>query len=334
MYSRNNIAVLEYLWLDGNGNRRSKTKIINHTIYNLDVIPFWNCDGSSTGQAESIGNTEVILVPCKFFLNPLTSSNSMNCDSYIVLCETFDTNLEPLQSNHRRNADKIFNKGLNEEPWFGIEQEYIMIHKNNDTFLEEGRHYCGTQLNSVERKIAEEHMCACLYAKIKYAGLNSEVTNHQWEYQIGTCVGIEGGDHLTVANFLLERIAEKYNVAICYHPKLYHDKNGTGCHTNFSTSRTRSDDGIEEIYRCIEKLENNHERHIAVYGEGNDKRLTGIHETSSYTQFSFGVGTRNTSVRIPTQVAKDGCGYFEDRRPAGNCDPYQVTSVIFQTCCL
>ena len=258
----------------------------------------------------------------------------MNCDSYIVLCETFDTNLEPLQSNHRRNADKIFNKGLNEEPWFGIEQEYIMIHKNNDTFLEEGRHYCGTQLNSVERKIAEEHMCACLYAKIKYAGLNSEVTNHQWEYQIGTCVGIEGGDHLTVANFLLERIAEKYNVAICYHPKLYHDKNGTGCHTNFSTSRTRSDDGIEEIYRCIEKLQNNHDDHIAVYGEGNDKRLTGIHETSSYSQFSFGVGTRNTSVRIPTQVAKDGCGYFEDRRPAGNCDPYQVTSVIFQTCCL
>ena len=333
MYSRNNNTVLEYLWLDGNGNRRSKTKIFNYTIYNLDEIPIWNCDGSSTGQADSNGNTEVILKPCIFFLNPLTTSNSMNCDSFIVLCETFDVNMQPLLSNHRRAAAKIFNKGLDEEPWFGIEQEYIMIHKNN-TFLEEGRHYCGTQLNSVERKIAEEHMRACLYAKIKYAGLNSEVTNHQWEYQIGTCIGIEGGDHLTVANFLLERIAEKYNVAICYHPKLYHDKNGTGCHTNFSTSRTRSDDGIEEIYRYIEKLENKHDDHIAVYGEGNDKRLTGIHETSSYTQFSFGVGTRNTSVRIPTQVAKDGCGYFEDRRPAANCDPYQVTSVIFQTCCL
>jgi glutamine synthetase len=334
MYTRNNITVLEYLWLDGNGNRRSKTKILKYTIYNIDNIPIWNCDGSSTGQADSNGNTEVILKPCNYFLNPLTTSNAMDCDCFIVLCETFDVNMNPLPSNHRDNAVKIFNKCLNEEPWFGIEQEYIMIHKNNDSFLEEGRHYCGTQLNSVERKIAEEHMRACLYAKIKYAGLNSEVTNHQWEYQIGTCLGIEGGDHLTVANFLLERIAEKYNVAICYHPKLYHDKNGTGCHTNFSTSRTRSDDGIEEIYRCIEKLKYKHTTHISVYGEGNDKRLTGIHETSSYTQFSFGVGTRNTSVRIPTQVAKDGCGYFEDRRPAGNCDPYQVTSVIFQTCCL
>jgi glutamine synthetase len=177
-------------------------------------------------------------------------------------------------------------------------------------------------------------MTACLKADIKYAGLNSEVTVSQWEYQIGPCEGIEAADHLTVANFLLERIAEKYNVLISYHPKLYPDKNGTGCHTNFSTARTRCEDGIEEIHNCMEKLKYKHTKHIAVYGEANDMRLTGIHETSSYTQFSFGVGTRNTSARIPTQVEKDGCGYFEDRRPAANCDPYQVTSIIFQTCCL
>jgi glutamine synthetase len=239
----------------------------------------------------------------------------------------------PLPSNHRAKAEKIFNNRLGEEPWFGIEQEYIMIHKN-DTQCLESRHYCGTQLNSIERAVAEEHMAACLKAHIKYAGLNSEVTVSQWEYQVGPCEGIEAADHLTVANFLLERIAEKHNVVISYHPKLYPDKNGTGCHTNFSTIRTRCEGGIEEIHLCMEKLKYKHTNHIEVYGEANDKRLTGIHETSSYNNFSFGVGTRNTSVRIPTQVEKDGCGYFEDRRPAANCDPYQVTSIIFQTCCL
>ena len=333
---RNYTTILEYLWLDGTGNRRSKTRIINFNILKLDEIPIWNCDGSSTGQANSDGNTEVILVPSKYFFNPLINSNAVNCDSYIVLCETVDINMVPLPSNHRNAAVKIFNKGLHEEPWFGIEQEYIMIHKkykNASQCLEE-RHYCGTQLNSIERTIVEEHLVACLKANIKYAGLNSEVTQSQWEYQVGPCEGIEAGDHLTVANFLLERIAEKYNVLISYHPKLFPDKNGTGCHTNFSTAITRSDGGIEEIHRCIEKLEDKHSEHIEVYGETNDKRLTGIHETSSYTQFSFGVGTRNTSVRIPTQVQKEGCGYFEDRRPAANCDPYQVTSIIFQTCCL
>ena len=135
-------TILEYLWIDGTGNRRSKTKIINYNIRNLDDIPIWNCDGSSTGQADSNGNTEVILVPCNFFINPLISVNSTNCDSYIVLCETLDIYMTPLPSNHRRNAVKMFNKGLHEEPWFGIEQEYIMIHKNDHSCIE-GRHYCG-----------------------------------------------------------------------------------------------------------------------------------------------------------------------------------------------
>ena len=102
-------TILEYLWLDGTGNRRSKTRIINYgKIRTIDDIPIWNCDGSSTGQADSNGNTEVILVPSKFFLNPLINQNSVSCDSYIVLCETTDINMIPLPSNHRNKAVKIF----------------------------------------------------------------------------------------------------------------------------------------------------------------------------------------------------------------------------------
>ena len=321
-------TILEYVWIGGNGERRSKTRIINFLIRNVNDIPNWTSDGSSTGQADSNGMTEIILAPCKYFLNTLLNNKNITCDNYIVLCETFDINMVALPSNYREKALRIFNKGLSEEPWFGIEQEYIMCHtnqKNKDKCLSsDSRHYCGTQLNSVERTIAEEHMSACLYAKIKYAGLNSEVTQSQWEYQIGPCEGIDAADHLTIANFL----------HICYFPKLFFDKNGSGCHTNFSTYKTRSEGGIKEIRYFMEKLENNHEEHIEVYGENNDKRLTGLHETSSCTHFSYGVGTRNTSVRIPTLVEKDGCGYFEDRRPAANCDPYQVTAIIFKTCCL
>ena len=168
---QNYTSILEYLWLDGNGNRRSKIKIVNFNVKSVGDIPIWNYDGSSTGQADSNGNTEVILVPCKLFYNPLTISNSSYYESYIVLCETAGTNMMSLPSNHRHNAVKIFNKGLHEEPCFGIEQEYIMLHAKEQNCLE-GRHYCGTQLNSVERQIAEEHMFACLKAKLKYCGLN------------------------------------------------------------------------------------------------------------------------------------------------------------------
>jgi glutamine synthetase len=32
-------------------------------------------------------------------------------------------------------------------------------------------------------------------------------------------------------------------------------------------------------------------------------------------------------------VMEEGKGYFEDRRPASNCDPYLVTMLIAETCC-
>jgi glutamine synthetase len=50
--------------------------------------------------------------------------------------------------------------------------------------------------------------------------------------------------------------------------------------------------------------------------------------------FSYGISSRKDSVRIPTQVSKSGKGYYEDRRPAANIDPYVVSSVLFSITCL
>jgi glutamine synthetase len=53
--------------------------------------------------------------------------------------------------------------------------------------------------------------------------------------------------------------------------------------------------------------------HIAVYGEDNELRLTGKHETASLNEFSYGVANRGCSVRIGRETAAEGFGYFEDR---------------------
>jgi glutamine synthetase len=89
--------------------------------------------------------------------------------------------------------------------------------------------------------------------------------------------------------------------------------------------------GIEFIYEAIKKLEEKHDGHMMVYGTDNDKRMTGLHETSSYKSFTYGKANRGCSVRIGNKTVDEGKGYFEDRRPASNCDPYLVTSIIFET---
>jgi glutamine synthetase len=44
-----------------------------------------------------------------------------------------------------------------------------------------------------------------------------------------------------------------------------------------------------------------------------------------------GVANRGASIRVGRDTEREGKGYFEDRRPASNMDPYVVTGMIAET---
>ena len=71
-----------------------------------------------------------------------------------------------------------------------------------------------------------------------------------------------------------------------------------------------------------------HLQHLMFYGKGNVARLTGGRKTSSAHQFTVGLELRNASIRVPYTTIAGQAGYYEDRRPASNMDPYLVTSCL------
>lgn len=303
----------------------------------------------STGQAESISNTDVYLKPVVLYPDPFLGNNNK-----LVLCETVSYEHKPHPTNTRASCVEVMSKVMDKfEPWFGIEQEYTLIEANsrpnshplgwpsNGFPGPQGPYYCGVGANKVfGRDVVEAHYRACLYAGIPVCGTNAEVMPAQWEYQVGPCPGIAIGDDLWMSRFLLHRVAEDFHISVSLDCKpIPGEWNGAGAHTNVSTKQTRTPGiGMKAIEDSIEKLRKNHRRHIEAYdpkkGKDNERRLTGRCETSSIHDFSAGVAHRGASIRIPRSVADDGHGYFEDRRPSSNCDPYCVSEAIIRTICL
>jgi len=331
-----------YIWIDGSGQKlRCKTKTVYKEPQQPSDLPVWNFDGSSTGQAEGT-NSDVDLVPVALFADPFRG-----LPNKMVLCETYTHDGQPCETNRRRTCRAVMeNKGVSAaHPWFGIEQEYTLLDTDQTPLGwpkmgypgPQGPYYCGVGTGRVfGRQVMECHYRACLYAGVKIAGENAEVMPSQWEFQVGPCEGIEMGDHLWMARYILERVAEDFNVVVSFDPKpIPGDWNGAGCHTNYSTVAMRQEGGIREIDAAITKLSRRHEWHIKQYdptgGADNARRLTGLHETANINDFSSGVAKRNASVRIPRHCAKEGKGYLEDRRPSSNCDPYVVTEAMVRT---
>ena len=329
----------EYIWMDGHQptqKLRSKTKIIDGPVTNLEQIPNWGFDGSSTMQAEGHAS-DCMLKPVSFVNDPIR-----NGDNILVMCEVLNPDGSDHQSNTRAHLRKVVEKYGDNEPWFGIEQEYTFFQGRSPLGWPEGGYpapqgpfYCGVGADEVfGRDIVEEHMEACITAGISISGINAEVMPGQWEYQVGPIGALESGDQLWISRWLLYRIAEDYGVSATLHPKpIKGDWNGAGAHTNFSTKAMREDGGIKVIHDACEKLQKQHEEHIAVYGAHNEERLTGLHETCSIHEFRYGVSDRGASIRIPMATENDGKGYLEDRRPSANMDPYQVCSKLIETVC-
>jgi glutamine synthetase len=333
--------VADYVWIGGNGEFRSKTRVItvkpNQKSVTLKDIPDWNYDGSSTNQAKG-EDSEVIIVPRAMYRNPFTMVNDV-----LVMCDTYTHDMKPHITNTRASANNIFTKYLEMRPWYGLEQEYFILDPKTNLPLgyEEGKrqgtHYCGAGAENVfGRSLAEQHMAVCIRAGIAISGINAEVAPGQWEFQVGPCEGIQSGDDMMMARYLLIRVAETKNLKVTFEPKpLKGDWNGSGCHTNFSTVMMREGGngltGLDHINKAIKCLETDHTEMMLNYGSGNQERMTGLHETADYNVFSHGVANRGASIRIGNETYRNKKGYFEDRRPSSNCDPYVVTSLIMKS---
>ncbi len=342
-------AFAEYIWIDGalpTRYLRSKTKVLRlDDDPVLEDFPEWSFDGSSTLQAEG-HDSDCIMKPVAFIPDPIRGYGN-----YLVMTEVYDSKGKAHETNSRAQLRAVLDAGAaKHDPWAGFEQEYTLFDGRTPLGWPEtgfpapqGPYYCGVGADEVfGRELVEEHAEACLAAGLMLYGVNAEVMPGQWEFQMGyrgddseKADVLTVSDHLWFGRWLLYRIAEDYGITVSTHNKpVTGDWNGAGMHTNFSTKEIRDPKtGGEAIKKAIAALEKKHKEHIRLYGHGLERRLTGLHETCDINTFRAGEADRGASIRIPRQIAEKGWGYFEDRRPGANADPYLVAARLCTTVC-
>ena len=327
---------LEYIWLDGykpTQNLRSKTKVEDHENFQgtLEELSNWSFDGSSTKQA--VGDaSDCVLKPVAIYPDP-TRKNG-----YLIMNEVYNADGEPHESNQRATIDDD-----DDDFWFGFEQEYFLMDSRTQLPLgfpiggypgPQGLYYCSVGgKNTWGRDLVEKHADLCIEAGLNFEGINQEVAPGQWEFQLFSKGAKKAGDEIWLARYLLDRLTEPHHYYIDYHPKpVKGDWNGSGMHANFSNTTLRTCGDQATYEKICEAFRPVTEEHIEVYGEFNDERLTGLHETAAITDFSYGISDRGASIRIPIATVESGWkGWLEDRRPASNGDPYKIAGRIIKT---
>ena len=165
-------------------------------------------------------------------------------------------------------------------------------------------------------------------AGLEVSGTNAEVMPGQWEYQIGPSVGIDAADQLAISRYILDRICEDLGVIVSIDPAHQRRLERRGLPQTSPPVEAPRPAASRPSRRCA-KLGKKHQEHIAAYGGGNERRLTGDCGRPTSTP---SLGRRRQRLLHPRAATRPpGRGYLEDRRPSSNVDPYVATALLFET---
>lgn len=323
------LSMAEYIWFDG--------KYIFSTTKLIEIYPTEDNEHLPVPNIKPIsiedGDTEYILNPVHYVLDPFQKGIH-----YIILCDIYIDGETTHKCNTRAHLNKVISSGGDKAESLvtftqqfylykpkkhlrGIDTDQSILGWDNTGIPPTNNPKYGVGEERVSgREVLMEHLRTCMDSGLLVCGFNAEDDLGKWSFKVGyrnfssdedDAVPLISSDHLIFARYLLQRICEKYNLAVDY---IYKD---CKLKVNYSTWATREkrqkkvDDVPTNITDLISTLENYHSEYLL-----------------SLQQISAPF-----KLRIPLSSIHQGYGHIEDERPKGDSDPYMICSKLIEHSC-
>ena len=137
-------------------------------------------------------------------------------------------------------------------------------------------------------------------------------------------------DHLLVARFLLNRLAEieGFRVDLSHFPEVSETQIKSNLIMAISTDLTREEEGLKSVKELCRKLctKTAMKRHALSYGREYFSEIY-----SDEDKPSWGPASSKNLIRIPWSTMRSNKGGLEDHRPGSDANPYLVLSSFVKT---
>jgi glutamine synthetase len=95
--------------------------------------------------------------------------------------------------------------------------ELIETTPQTQSHEQSNHYYCSIGASFTSgRDVAEAHCTACLFSGLNFKSFNSESSLAEWKFEIGPLDGVEVGDHIWIARYILLRVAEQFGLVVKY----------------------------------------------------------------------------------------------------------------------
>ncbi|KAJ9525922.1 hypothetical protein QJQ45_009420 [Haematococcus lacustris] len=330
-------VLLEYVWIGPLGSLQSQTRVLDEKPPSIEHVP--------VVIIEAEGGREAYLKPRKLFRDPFRGGDHLLC-----LCDSFQPPqvdledlyapvppLQPHPTNMRVPCQEVITRAGGSSPLLSAKHEFCVYEEADEhSAIGDGTwphpHLPDPSLpyvnaprgaaarggggrpgktSAVGRNVSDSHLQHCLAAGVPITGTGQD-RDGVWSYKLGPCTGVEFGDQIWMSRHILLRVAEGLGATVVFGSS-GSDYPGCHLHVKFSTTETRQPGlGILSIKRHLAALQATHLEHTLAYGSpGRGPGSSG-----------------ELGLTVPSSTLLRRSGYYIDRRPVANCDPYTVAMLL------